>query len=371
MIDRPLHNIVEADLQNLVGQSESRRLEFKRDLPDNSSDSTKNFLHEVSSLANAQGGDLIIGIRDQDATAAEIVGIPAEGLNEKITALENKIRDGLEPRIPSLQIQRVLLQNERAALVLRVGASWIAPHRVKASDRFYSRNSKGKYPMDVIELRAAFAASDAMPQKIRDLHRDAVSSAATGHNLPVQMEDEAYVVLTIAPLSVMMSDLEMVVTRETAVLPPYQPNNPRLLVTLEGMLAHSRQGARSWASSHRKGYIDFAFEIAGQHPEYRSLIPSVRFHQAFYGSARAATTRLMQCGFSGPWTVMATVKHIKDHRVAWRQPDGFEATTEPAWRPSAYLGDVTVELVNDETVAPLLAAFWRLFGEPTPPQILL
>jgi hypothetical protein len=43
--------------------------------------------------------------------------------------------------------------------------SWIAPHRVKANDKFYGRNSKGKYPLDVSELRTAFMLSEQLTEK--------------------------------------------------------------------------------------------------------------------------------------------------------------------------------------------------------------
>jgi len=364
MIEKPLEQIAEVDLQALVAQqrAEGRRLDYKLELPGGGNEAIKEFLADVTSFSNTDGGDLILGIRDEDGTAAEVVGVPSDGLDNEITRIENMARDGLEPRLPGFHLQIVQLESGRVALVLRMSASSIAPHRVKLNSRFYARNSRGKYPLDVGELRMAFAATDEMPRKIRELHREAIRSA-DGENMPVRMEDRPFAILTVAPVSVLRAEQDIDINRETAVLPPHQYINPRFIVALEGMIVHSTQGPRSWAVTHRKGYVDFVFEIAAQHDDYPNLIPGVRFQQEFVGSARSAVARLIERGIEGPWIAMATIKQVRDYFVAWRRPDGFEGRTEAAWRSDAYLGEIRADALNDETLEPLLAAFWRVFGE--------
>jgi hypothetical protein len=50
--------------------------------------------------------------------------------------------------------------------------------------------------------------------------------------------------------------------------------------------------------------------------------------------------------------------------------DGFETRTEAAWRADAYLGEVTADVLDEDTLAPTLAAFWRIFGKDKPPKML-
>ena len=61
MIPGPVESIDAAALERLVANavSESRTLEYKRELPNpKEKDSKREFLADVTSFANAQGGDL-------------------------------------------------------------------------------------------------------------------------------------------------------------------------------------------------------------------------------------------------------------------------------------------------------------------------
>lgn len=372
MIEKPLNEITETDLSALVEskRAEGKRMDYKLALPGGNDKDSKEFLADVTSFANTDGGDLIIGIRDDDGIAAEIVGIASHGLDNTITAIENRVRDGVEPRLPSFHLHPIHLANGNVVLVLRIGASLVAPHRVsfRSESRFSARNSRGKYPMDTGEIRLAFAATDEMPRKLRDLHREAIA-AADGTDFPVRMGGNPFIVLTVAPLGVLRSQHEIEVTREVAVLPPGNGMNPRFIVALEGMIVHAQDDAEAWAVTHRKGYIDFAWDIAAQAVEYPNLVPGVLFQRNFVNAANFAAARLIERGMEGPWIVMATIKQVRDYVVAWRRQDGFEARTQAAWRTDAYLGEITADALNRETLAPLLAAFWRVFGENEPPHI--
>ncbi len=56
----------EEDLQALVDNSvlECKTIEYKQALPSNSESGKKEFLADVSSFANASGGDLIYGVSE-------------------------------------------------------------------------------------------------------------------------------------------------------------------------------------------------------------------------------------------------------------------------------------------------------------------
>jgi predicted HTH transcriptional regulator len=159
MLDRPLPDLSEQDFASLVtnGVAEGRDIEFKGELPGGSDSEVKEFLADVTSLANTQGGDLIYGIEDRGGVATGATGIVVADLNDTLLRLENMIRDGIEPRL-TVRMQWVPLTTGNGILVLRIPASLVAPHRVrfKASGKFWSRNSRGKYEMDVHELRHAF-----------------------------------------------------------------------------------------------------------------------------------------------------------------------------------------------------------------------
>ena len=55
-------------------------------------------------------------------------------------------------------------------LIVKIERSWIGPHRVvfKGHNRFYARNSAGKYQMDVSELRSAFTLASSVIERVRE-----------------------------------------------------------------------------------------------------------------------------------------------------------------------------------------------------------
>jgi len=60
--------------------------------------------------------------------------------------------------------------------VIRIPNSWLSPHRVELQghNKFYTRGSNGKYPMDVDELRVAFNLSQTIAEKIKNFRIDRV-----------------------------------------------------------------------------------------------------------------------------------------------------------------------------------------------------
>ncbi|MBA7577215.1 MAG: hypothetical protein GH159_00605 [Dehalococcoidia bacterium] len=158
MINKDIEQVTKDDLQTLVDNAvlERKTLEYKQALPSNSDSAKKEFLADVSSFANASGGDLIFGITENKKTGApkSLDGLSIENPDQEILRLENTIRDGIEPRIPSISTRSIPLDSAKVALIIRVPKSWSAPHRViwGGHDKFFSRSSNGKYPLDVGEL---------------------------------------------------------------------------------------------------------------------------------------------------------------------------------------------------------------------------
>lgn len=161
--NKRIEDIEETDLQGLVsgGVPEGRLIEYKLVLPSGGDSDKKEFLADVSSFANASGGDIVYGMKEYQGAAAELVGIPARDWDAERLRLEEIIRNGIAPRIPGLTIKVVPLESSGAALVIRIPRSFAKPHMVvfKGSSRFFSRNTSGKYQLDVTELRAAFLIS--------------------------------------------------------------------------------------------------------------------------------------------------------------------------------------------------------------------
>jgi predicted HTH transcriptional regulator len=206
LIGKELDKITEEDLQNLIDNIvlEGKTIEYKAALPGNTDGDKKEFLKDVSSFANAGGGDIIFGI-SEDPTTKEpksLDGLDLPNVDQEKTRLDNLIRDGIEPRIPAVHIKPVDLSSRKWAIVIRVGKSWASPHRVtfKGHDKFYSRNSSGKYPLNVGELRIAFTLSETITERIQKFREERIARLYANET-PVPMPENAMTVLHIVPVA--------------------------------------------------------------------------------------------------------------------------------------------------------------------------
>lgn len=365
MIDKPLDQIGWADIERLVesSTSEGRRLEYKRDLPAGRDADIREFLSDLTSFANTDGGDLIIGIRDEDGVAGEIIGVGGP-IDAAVLRLDNIARDGIDPRLSGLLIHPIP-HGDRAVLVLRVPASFAAPHRVtyKGSSRFLARNSRGKFEMDTHDLRHAFAASEDAPRQLRDLHHRTVR-AASGENMPAALVEGPSLLVTVAPLSILRDRVDLPVTRENALLPPKLLGGLQILLGFEGVVVlagfNPSGFAGSFSINHRTGYMSAGWFIGRILDDVGIVWPNY-VTRDLLGFVQTAVTRLSGHGLTGPWVVMATITGIKDFRLILAEHHWSDA----AWQDAAYLGELTFETLTPNTLQPFIDGVARLFGMVT------
>ncbi len=177
MIPKRLDEIVESDIESLQANSvaEGKTIDYKQSLPANTDDDRKEFLADGSSFANTAGGDLIFGIVEAQGLPSETAGLTISDLDAELRRLESIIPDGLDPRV-KWAIRGIQRGAKPPVLIVRTERSWIGPHRVifKAHDKFYARNSGGKYPMDVSELRSAFTLASTVTDRARQFRIDRI-----------------------------------------------------------------------------------------------------------------------------------------------------------------------------------------------------
>lgn len=147
LLAKPPDQVTAKDIEALVAMQiqEGAQIEFKENLskkngsPDvwmqgNSKigDYARNtILKEAVAFANAYGGTLLLGIKESNANpavAAQITPLPRCG--ELAERLRKQFRDCVEPQIPQLEVFGVKINAEDGVVVVRVGRSRMAPHRI-------------------------------------------------------------------------------------------------------------------------------------------------------------------------------------------------------------------------------------------------
>ncbi|NMC99623.1 MAG: ATP-binding protein, partial [Bacteroidales bacterium] len=91
MIPKQIDQITKEDLDKLVENSvsEKKTIEYKSELKYDSDSERKEFLADVSSFANASGGDLIYGVVAPDGIPTSITGLKTSNTDAEILKIEN------------------------------------------------------------------------------------------------------------------------------------------------------------------------------------------------------------------------------------------------------------------------------------------
>ncbi len=368
-------NIQEENIRKLVEDSiaEGIYIEFKSETYGKNDEAKRELLSDVSAFANAQGGDLLLGVGAEAGQANTLPGIGMIDADQEILRLESIIKDGLEPRVAGIRSRVLKLSSGEKVIVIRIPASMIAPHRsvISKGGKFYRRNSAGKYEMDIQELREAFIGGDLLVDRFAGLHENAVA-AAKGRNMPFSIGNLPAAVLSLTPLDYFrqIRDVEL---DEFNSQQPYlkRPASTSWMTTLEGTLIHGlpTEGADSivegYAHTHRSGLIEAAWRIGGPRqisPKTEArLVFAKHFEDGLCDQVMTAENRLTQVGVSGPRIVAVTIINIMGYDL---QRENFHGT--PAYRDEATLPSLRLERINADTLKPIFNAFWRLFGHKRP-----
>ena len=207
MIERPLNEVTAQDIETLLRAEvpEGRTLDYKEQLDITTGDEKKEFLRDISSFANAQGGDIIFGIKERRENGKPtgipeaICGLQNTNFDSLKLQLEQIIRSGIDPKLPSVTMREIACPSG-TVFVIRVGDSWTKPHRVSlGSSQFYVRGNAGKQTLDSLELRDAFLQSFELEKKVRDF-RDNRLATILSNDLLLQLSGKSALVMHFVPL---------------------------------------------------------------------------------------------------------------------------------------------------------------------------
>ncbi len=237
---------------------ESRRLEYKQELPLNDKPQKREFCADVSAFANADGGYLLVGIKDakkDDDSRPKVVGIPkCEDTADYITRLDSIIKSGVEPNIHDINIKAIDLDEtdeSRIVLVIFIPQSWTKPHWVgtEKSRAFCSRKSNGKYYLDIYEVRQMFLLSETAADRIREFRKNCIASIQAGATPITVWTGRPTLVLHVVPFSTGSTRQQYDISRIAA----------GRKYNFDGIYVGMKQ--RTYLQVYRDGSIEFVLNI--------------------------------------------------------------------------------------------------------------
>lgn len=358
---------------------EHKKLEYKRELPSDAASDRRDFLKEVSSFANTSGGDIIFGIPENRNTGEPeaVNGLEIDNVDQEILRLEHMIRDNIEPRIPSVQTQNILLPNENIVLIIRIPKSYFGPHRVsyRGYNRFWARSTNGKYEMDVPELRQAFNLTGTLNDKIRNFVMDRTAKVYANET-PMSLVETAKMVFHILPYMAFSPGQRMPVQEifdNSDIL-----DNLKLIfdvgtyrrINLEGLLVYhrNRQGedVDSYVQLYKKGKIEAVDGILlSPDGEDNNQIPSTAVEERLIDRLNEYLSIMRVMGIEPPIVIFLTFTNIKGYSLAIPRRFGPQFDIHSIGRDIIYLPEIIIEEYNiqPETVLKsIFDAMWNACG---------
>jgi hypothetical protein len=383
----PLDALTEAHLQRLIQdrEQESRTIEFKLVLPGPTDGDKKEFLADFTSFANTAGGDLIYGIRAQGGIAEEIVGLTGD-LDADAGRLENIIRTGIQPRVTGYTAKIIALANGKKVLLFRIQRSMSLPHRVtfQSHDKFYGRNSTGKYPLDVPELRSLFLLSESNADKIRNFRAERISSILSGLT-PISLASGPKTVIHVIPFNAFSGGPTFPVSTiyDPNILPLRPPSTIRgfsNLHNLDGIATYSHMEDRTPPPSYLQLFRTGAIEAVDS-----KIICLVSAQRSGYSSDRILVhghsfeTKMMDCthqylgiqetlGVSPPVVIMVSLLSVKGAAI---HPVMAILDQPSIDRDHVLLSEVTSDTFAPDLgrlLKPIFDLFWNACGYPRSPS---
>jgi hypothetical protein len=386
MIDKRLNEITREDLETLVSdqRQEGRTLDYKRDLALSSDEDKRELARDVSSFANAAGGDLVFGIeeaKDSDGKnlgyPAKLVGVECPNFDATKLRFESIVRDNIDPKISGLAFYLVPDFEHGPIIIVRVPQSWNGPHMVsyKNQTHFYSRNNSGKHGLDVREIRAAFLGSTEVEQRVRRF-RDERLGRLVANEAPVTLQTDWQVkVITHAmPISFGPVSIDLdTIADGTVMPPPYSKYGADGRYNLDGYVSVHASATPEYFC-YNQAFRGGSFEsvsLAHLHkgPEEgrcpRLLALSVERDIA--RAARLFCSLLRRHGFDGPIAIFASLIGAKGATVVasddgWSLPAHAE---HPIDRDVLTLPDALVEGDGSDLHArlrPVFDTLWQASG---------
>ena len=340
----------------------------------NSDKDKKEFLYDISSFANTSGGHLIFGVKENNGVPTEICGLDIPDADAVILQLENKIRDGIAPRIPGIAAQAISLSNNRIVIVFRIPRSFSQPHMItfKNASKFYARNSAGKYQMDVGELRTAFTLSQNTVERIRSFRHqrlDMILSVET----PINMNPGAKIVLHVIPIGAFdfAYNFDITSLEKSKQFPfpfsgtggwEYRYNFDGLLITWQSQL--------SYTQTFRNGIIEVvdAFMLGSRDNDRSNSIPSVKYETKVVNKLSEYILIQKMLGVEPPFFIMLSLLGVKGYLMS--PPTGsmvFPGYGHPIDRDNLMMPEVMVENCDFEpskVMKPIFDAVWNACGYP-------
>lgn len=232
-----LESITVEDLQQLINgkSTESRYIDYKKGTYSEPQDKTKRdevhteFLKDVSSFANSDGGDIVIGMTETNGVPDGF--FPFQGnADEERLRLEQIARSGLKPQIFNLQTRQIPYQSGHI-IIIRIPRSYHSPHQISFNNhnRYYIRANNGKYEPDVNSLRYLFNSTMQFEHQVRSWRNERIDKINSKRTPVILDSNRAILAIHLIPYSFTDPNTRLDLTKIESNKKHFIPQNDRII----------------------------------------------------------------------------------------------------------------------------------------------
>lgn len=373
--------ISEKDINALVelGYSEIKTREFKQVLPGNSDNEKKEFLADISSFANASGGFIVYGVKEENGIATSILGLHISDQDSEKLRLESIIQNGVQPRIPGIIIHTILLQDNTYIFVIYIPKSWCSPHMVtfQNNSRFFSRNSSGKSQLDVNEIKQAMLGSEGIANQIRNFRLDRISKIIAGET-PIQLTQGAKIALHIIPIQSYLQNIEISIgnlINDHLKIETLATRSGNYRINLDGLVTFFtiRDGThKSYTQVFRNGIIELldGYILNRENNEFN--IPIAYLEKNVIESCISLLSLLHSYNIESPYIICLSLIEVKGYNFSFSQQmqsrlfysgeqSNFKIDREMIIVPEVILETIS-EISIQQGLKPVFDSIWNACG---------
>lgn len=383
ILEKKLSEITEEDLIRLIEDKvpEGRFIDYKKDLPKSNHESKKEFLADVVSFANSGGGEIIYGIDEDKGFPSELCGLQIADQDQEILRLENLLRDGVEPRIPRVDFQAIPLSEGKGfALAVRIPKSWNSPHMVtleyKDHERFFGRDSRGKYAFDYQQIREAFNLHGSNLERLRAFRFSRLDRIKGDYPMPLLNNPK--VVAHLVPLTMLdpswIIDVKEIEDKVTSLeifgATSYRFNLDGIIQFEDESESEGKHLVSSAYQLFRGGAVEFIDAFILKLVE-RNILPARSIEKELLGLLEQSTNLFKKANISPPSFFWLSLIGVRGYEVFSTHLDsGFGRPERQIDRDDLLFPEILIEDFKEEdirkAVDQVMEMVWQSSGKTKP-----
>ena len=355
-------------------------MDFKATPHDKTEPGKVELAKDICAFANADGGDLVIGVSCKDYVATNLVPIETEAFDALVRRYTETLNAKVEPRIHGIRFREVRLAEGGYAVVVRVPSSYDGPHTVRATQelrRFVIRNGTSISDMSFDQIRGAFDRTATLADRANKFIGDRLDQITARRTSTPILGDGPIWAIHVVPISGIggrvQVDLHDLHSRTFVNFLGDDWGGGSRRFNFDGLAIHpggnNAEGYYAYAHVFRNGAIEYASLGGAKKPMQqggaeRSIVWSLGMTRFFWKSATVSLNELKRMGFSGPALLSIALLSAKGyelgigdvfHPFGRSAADRQNLVVPPAWIESLETVDLS------EPLRPMLDSIWQAF----------